>query len=61
MFCLILRKIVERMRHNIVNPNVVKKAFISNNTFSSYLHSRGMVQPFPLDFQENMHLFQPSM
>ena len=43
--------------HNIINPNMVKKAFINNNTFSGCLHSRGMVQPFHLDLQDNICLF----
>jgi len=50
---------VESMAHNIINPNMVKKAFINNNIFSGCLHSRGVVQRFHLDLQENMHLFQP--
>ena len=49
---------VERMTHNIVNPNVVKNAFINNNTFSGYLHSRDAVQLFPLDLQDDTHLSQ---
>jgi len=40
---------------------MVKKAFINNNTFLGYLHSRGVVQHFPLDLQDNMHLFWPLM
>ena len=47
---------VERMTHDIVNPNVVKNAFINNNTFSGYLHSRDAVQLFPLDLQDDTHL-----
>ena len=36
------------------------KNFINNNTFSGCLHSKGVVQHFHLDLQDNMHLFQPS-
>ena len=58
-FCLILRQKVECMTHNVINKNMIKKTFINNNTFLGYLHSRGVVQHFPLDPQDNMHLFQP--
>ena len=40
---------------------MVKKAFINNNIFSGYLNFRGVVQPFSLDLQDNMHLFLPLM
>ena len=46
------------MAHTVMNQNMVKKAFINNNIFSGCLNSRGVVQPFPLDFQDNMHLCQ---
>ena len=44
---------------NITNPNRVKKAFINNIIFYDYVHFRDVVQPFPLDLQDNMRLFQP--
>ena len=54
-FYLILKQIVELMTCDIINLNVVNKAFINNNTFSGYLHSRGVVRHFPLNLQDNMH------
>jgi len=38
---------------------MVENTFISNNTFTGYLHSRSMVQHFHPDLQDNMHLFWP--
>ena len=38
---------------------MVKKIFINNNTFAGYLHSRGVLQHFHLDLQDNMRIFQP--
>ena len=46
--------------HNIINENMVEKTSINNNIFSGCLHSRGMVQHFHLDLQDNIHLFQTS-
>ena len=40
--------------------HMAKRPFINNNTFSGCLHSKGVVQHFHLDLQDNMHLFQPS-
>ena len=48
----------QKAQHTVMNQNMVKKAFISNNIFSSCLNSRGVVQPFPLNLQDNMHLCQ---
>ena len=45
--------------HNVINENMAEKTFINNNTFLGSLHSRGVVQHFHLEFQDNMHLFQP--
>ena len=45
--------------HNVINENMVEKTFINNNTFLGSLHFRGVVQHFHLEFQDNMHLFQP--
>ena len=46
--------------HNVINKNMATFFFfINNNTFVSYLHSKGVVQYFYLDLQDNMHLFQP--
>ena len=39
---------------------MAEKTFINNNTFTDYLHSRGVVQHFHLDLQGNICLFQPS-
>ena len=39
---------------------MTEETFINNNTFTGYLHSRGVVQHFHQDLQDNMHLFQPS-
>jgi len=61
MFCLKLKQIVERMMHNVINQNMVKKSFFNNNTFLGCLYSRGVVQHFHLDIQDSMHLFQPLM
>ena len=60
-FYLILKQIVELMTCDIINLNVVNKAFINNNTFLGYLHSRGVVRHFPLNLQDNMHLPQPQI
>jgi len=49
------------MTHNITNPNRVKETFINNNTFLGYLHSKGVAQLFPLNLQDNRHLFRPLM
>ena len=38
---------------------MAEKTFINCNTFAGYLHSRGVVQHFHLDFPGIMHLFQP--
>ena len=45
--------------HNVINENMAEKTFINNNTFLGSLHSRGVVQHFHLEFQDNMLLFQP--
>ena len=45
--------------HNVISQNMAEETFINNNTFLSCLHSRGEVQHFHLDLQDNMHLFQP--
>ena len=45
--------------HNVMNQNMAEKTFINNNTFSGCLHSRGVVQHFHIDLQDNMYLFQP--
>ena len=47
------------MTHNVINQNMAEKTFINNNIFLGCLHSRGVVQHFHLDLQDNMHLFQP--
>ena len=56
-----IKQIVGHMTHNVINQSIVKKDFINNNTFLGCLHSKGMVQHFHLDLQDNMHLFQPLM
>ena len=58
MFCLILKWMIGSITHNVINENMVEKTFINNNTFLGCLHSRGVVQHFHLDLQENIHLFQ---
>ena len=58
-FYLIFEQVVERVTYNVINQNMVKNSFINNNTFSGCLHSKGVVQRFPLDLQDHMHLFQP--
>ena len=59
MFRLIFKQIVERIMHNVINQNMVKKVFINNNTFLGCLHSRDVIQRFHLDLQDDVHLFQP--
>ena len=39
---------------------MAEMTFINNNTFTSYLHSRSMVQHFYPNLQDNMYLFQLS-
>ena len=36
---------------------MAEETFINSNTFADYLHSRGVVQHFHQDLQDNMHLF----
>ena len=48
---------IRSITHNVINENMVEKAFINNNTFIGYLHSSGVVQHFHLDLPNNMHLF----
>ena len=44
--------------NNVINENMIRKTFINNNnTFSGYLHSKGVAQYFHLGFQDDMHLF----
>ena len=46
-------------RYNVCcDKNMARMTFINNNSFVGYLHSRGVVQLFCLDLQDNMHLFQ---
>ena len=53
---MILRYIVEHMTCNITNPNMVKKAFINNNIFSGYLHSKGVVQHSHLGLRDKQQI-----
>ena len=57
-FYLIFKSIIESTTHNVINKKMTRKTFINNNTFSGCLHSRGVLQHFHLDLQDNMHLFQ---
>ena len=60
MFRLIFKIIIiGSSTNNVINENVTRKTFTNNNTFSSYLHSRGVTQHFHLDLQDDMRLFQP--
>ena len=56
MLCLIFKYIIGSTTYNVINENMTRKTFINNNTFSGCLHSRGVVQHFHLDFQDNMDL-----
>ena len=50
MFRLIFKIIIiGSSTNNVINENVTRKTFTNNNTFSSYLHSRGVAQHFHLD------------
>ena len=42
-----------------INEHMTKEIFINNNTFSGYLHSKGVVLHVHLGLQENMLLYQP--
>ena len=57
-FCLTLRKMIG-VTHNVINENMAEKTFINNSTFTGYLYSRGTVQHFYLDLQDNILMFQP--
>ena len=57
-FCLTLRKMLG-VTHNVINENMAEKTFINNSTFTGYLYSRGTVQHFYLDLQDNILMFQP--
>ena len=45
------------MTHNVLNKNLAELPFINNNTTVGYLHSKGVVQHFRLNFLGNRHLY----
>ena len=52
-------KQIRSVTNNVINENMAEKTFINNSTFTGYLYSRGTVQHFYLDLQDNILMFQP--